>query len=37
MYRGWMGADGVAHVALYGDEDDGTAELPAPAESSTQP
>ncbi len=39
MYRGWMGADGVAHVALYGDEDDGTAELPAPApaESAAQP
>jgi len=30
MYRGWIGADGVAHVALYGDEDDGTAELPQP-------
>jgi beta-aspartyl-peptidase (threonine type) len=26
MYRGWIGADGVPHVALYGDEDDGTAE-----------
>ena len=37
MYRGWMVADGVAHVALYGDEDDGTAELPAPAESAVQP
>ncbi|WP_189440843.1 isoaspartyl peptidase/L-asparaginase family protein [Rhodanobacter panaciterrae] len=33
MYRGWIGADGVPHVALYGDEDDGTAELPAPADS----
>jgi beta-aspartyl-peptidase (threonine type) len=21
MYRGWIGADGVAHVAIYGDED----------------
>jgi len=31
MYRGWIGADGVPHVAIYGDEDDGTAELPAPA------
>jgi beta-aspartyl-peptidase (threonine type) len=31
MYRGWIGADGVPHVALYGDEDDGTAE-PLPAE-----
>jgi L-asparaginase / beta-aspartyl-peptidase len=37
MYRGWIGADGVPHVALYGDEDDGTAELPAPAESTEQP
>lgn len=25
MYRGWMAADGVAHVAIYGDEDDGVA------------
>lgn len=33
MYRGWIGADGVPHVALYGDEDDGTAELPVPADS----
>lgn len=31
MYRGWIGADGVPHVALFSDEDDGTAELPAPA------
>lgn len=37
MYRGWIGADGVPHVAIYGDEDDGTAELPAPAESAAQP
>jgi beta-aspartyl-peptidase (threonine type) len=37
MYRGWIGADGVPHVAIYGDEDDGTAEPPAPAESTTQP
>ncbi|MFC5438111.1 isoaspartyl peptidase/L-asparaginase family protein [Rhodanobacter umsongensis] len=39
MYRGWIGGDGVPHVALYGDEDDGTAELPqpAPAESIAQP
>lgn len=35
MYRGWIGADGVAHVALYGDEDDGTGDpLPASSESS---
>ncbi|MEO6799893.1 MAG: isoaspartyl peptidase/L-asparaginase [Rhodanobacter sp.] len=39
MYRGWIGADGVPHVAIYGDEDDGTAELPepAPADSAEQP
>ncbi|MFC5740260.1 isoaspartyl peptidase/L-asparaginase family protein [Dyella tabacisoli] len=24
MFRGWIGADGVAHVAIYGDESDGT-------------
>ncbi|WP_132143893.1 isoaspartyl peptidase/L-asparaginase family protein [Luteibacter rhizovicinus] len=23
MFRGWIGADGVPHVAIYGDEDDG--------------
>lgn len=34
MYRGWIGADGVPHVSIYGDESDGTAEpLPAEAES----
>lgn len=27
MYRGWIGADGVPHVAIYGNEDDGTGEL----------
>lgn len=37
MYRGWIGADGVPHVAIYGDEDDGTAEPPAPADSAAQP
>ena len=39
MYRGWMGADGVPHVAIFGDEDDGTAEIPepAPAGSAEQP
>jgi beta-aspartyl-peptidase (threonine type) len=39
MFRGWMGADGIAHVAIYGDEDDGTVELPVPvpADSSEQP
>ncbi|HEV7777816.1 MAG TPA: isoaspartyl peptidase/L-asparaginase [Luteibacter sp.] len=24
MFRGWIGADGVPHVAIYGDEDDGS-------------
>ncbi len=37
MYRGWIGADGVPHVAIYGDEDDGTAEMPAPADGIAQP
>lgn len=26
MYRGWIAADGVPHVAIYGDEDDGVVE-----------
>ncbi|MBB3225453.1 beta-aspartyl-peptidase (threonine type) [Luteibacter sp. Sphag1AF] len=26
MFRGWIGADGVPHVAIYGDEDDGLSE-----------
>ncbi|HEV7122419.1 MAG TPA: isoaspartyl peptidase/L-asparaginase [Rhodanobacter sp.] len=39
MYRGWIGAGGVPHVAIYGDEDDGTAEIPepAPSDSAEQP
>lgn len=37
MYRGWIAADGVPHVAIYGDEDDGTAELPSPSESVSEP
>jgi len=38
MYRGWIGADGVPHVAIYGDEDDGIADPPpASADSSMQP
>ena len=39
MFRGWIGADGVPHVAIYGDEDDGTTEIPepAPADSVEQP
>ena len=31
MYRGWIDASGVPHVAIYGDEDDGTSAPPAPA------
>ncbi|WP_255367262.1 isoaspartyl peptidase/L-asparaginase [Dyella sp. OK004] len=35
MYRGWIGADGVPHVAIFGDEDDGTGDpLPATESSS---
>lgn len=30
MYRGWIAADGVPHVAIYGDEDDGSVEVPEP-------
>ena len=39
MFRGWIGADGVPHVAIYGDEDDGVAEIPepVPADSVEQP
>ncbi|MFC4762404.1 isoaspartyl peptidase/L-asparaginase family protein [Dyella koreensis] len=37
MYRGWIGADGVPHVAIFGDEDDGTGDpLPASESSSGQ-
>jgi len=32
MYRGWIDASGVLHVAIYGDEDDGSS-APAPAAS----
>jgi beta-aspartyl-peptidase (threonine type) len=35
MYRGWIGADGVPHVAIYGDEDDGTAD-PLPGDAGSQ-
>ncbi|BFI96901.1 MAG: isoaspartyl peptidase/L-asparaginase [Rhodanobacter sp.] len=31
MYRGWIDASGVPHVAIYGDEDDGTSAPPVPA------
>jgi len=34
MYRGWIGADGVPHVAIYGDEDDGTSD-PLPSDTSS--
>jgi L-asparaginase / beta-aspartyl-peptidase len=28
MYRGWVGADGVAHVAIYDDEPDASTDAP---------
>jgi beta-aspartyl-peptidase (threonine type) len=34
MYRGWIGADGVPHVAIYDDEPDPSNHPPAPASSS---
>ncbi|WP_233841252.1 isoaspartyl peptidase/L-asparaginase [Dyella sp. 2HG41-7] len=34
MYRGWIGADGIAHVALYDDEPDPSNHPPASATSS---
>ncbi|HTV85627.1 MAG TPA: isoaspartyl peptidase/L-asparaginase [Dyella sp.] len=36
MYRGWIGADGVPHVAIYDDEPDPSNHQPAPASSSQQ-
>lgn len=33
MYRGWIGADGVPHVAIYDDEPDPSNQPPAPASS----
>ncbi|HEX8776667.1 MAG TPA: isoaspartyl peptidase/L-asparaginase, partial [Rhodanobacter sp.] len=33
MFRGWIDASGVPHVAIYGDEDDGSSAPPAPAAS----
>jgi beta-aspartyl-peptidase (threonine type) len=30
MYRGWIDAHGIPHVAIHGDEDDGSTELPEP-------
>jgi L-asparaginase / beta-aspartyl-peptidase len=35
MYRGWIGADGVPHVAIYDDEPDPSNHPPAPASSSS--
>lgn len=35
MYRGWIGGDGVAHVAIYDDESDPSNYPPAPAISSS--
>lgn len=35
MYRGWIGGDGVAHVAIYDDEGSAAADL-APVEDSRQ-
>lgn len=35
MYRGWIDASGVPHVAIYGDEDDGSSAPPAPAPASS--
>lgn len=34
MFRGWIGEDGKPHVAIYGDEDDGTHD-PLPASESS--
>jgi beta-aspartyl-peptidase (threonine type) len=37
MYRGWIGADGAPHVAIYGDEDDGAGDpLPTVSSSSSE-
>jgi L-asparaginase / beta-aspartyl-peptidase len=35
MYRGWIGADGVPHVAIYDDEPDPSNHPPAPPSSSS--
>ncbi|GAB2592757.1 isoaspartyl peptidase/L-asparaginase [Dyella jejuensis] len=35
MFRGWIGADGVAHVAIYDNEPDPSNQPPAPAQSSS--
>jgi L-asparaginase / beta-aspartyl-peptidase len=36
MFRGWIGADGVPHVAIYDDEPDPSNRTPAPATSSAE-
>jgi L-asparaginase / beta-aspartyl-peptidase len=35
MFRGWIGADGVPHVAIYDDEPDPSNQTPAPAVASS--
>lgn len=35
MFRGWIGADGVPHVAIYDDEPDPSNHQPSPAEPSS--
>lgn len=35
MYRGWIGADGVPHVAIYDDEPDPSNQTPTPAASAS--
>ncbi len=37
MYRGWIGADGVAHVAIYDDEQDPSNHPPAAPSSTSSP
>jgi L-asparaginase / beta-aspartyl-peptidase len=35
MFRGWIGADGVPHVAIYDDEPDPSNQTPTPVASSS--
>jgi L-asparaginase / beta-aspartyl-peptidase len=37
MYRGWIGADGIPHVALYDDEPDPSNQPPTPAPAASAP
>jgi beta-aspartyl-peptidase (threonine type) len=37
MYRGWIGADGVPHVAIFDDEPDPDNQQPAPQSPSSAP